>query len=543
MASESLSPPGPPRNLRIPRLSYRNSSYGCADRRDSFSTISTAYTHGTTSTAPTSPACSSFLSSASLAPASQVSDQEVLYGSPPPVSISSTSLSTPSLKPLVGPSVETKKKGSSLLSFFSVKEPSAQAFEDYQKQMRKKAQTSNNRALVAGLPGVSSAKLPETVPKVNSKWDGVPESQREYKTKHNSIRHSLIGRNQDDRGLRSQNSPSRTSTASSQGTWSGYESAGSQSSSSNKLSEIYGWESISSVNIDESSEPGIRIVRPKDQNLDSGSTDNPDRSTAVTSQTLQKEKDLDGTMKSTAIPQRQSTEWKGTSPLESNERRLHSTAIMKFPNPQPSNQMAAAPTEGLPPVPSLGESGCSTPDAALTEQSEDTTESSWNAVKEGCVLEKQHAPTVVVVRSAGEDILSPPMINRKWAHPDTTAPTSPEGSLDPNIKHTPLSASRHSIAPPRFHYPQRPRISSMFSNSVSEANTPSKGQSDDANVSQSLDEPSFSQYDHDEEDRGVVLDDSLSASAPLHANIKVGLRASLRQKARLPSFRFKEHNV
>ena len=549
IASEPLSPSGLPRNLRIPKLSYRNSSYGCADHRDSFSTISTAYTQGNASTVPASPGCSSFLSSASLTPDSKLSDQEISHGSPPPINTPSTTSRTPSPKPLTESSAEAKKKGTSLLSFFSVKEPSAQAFEDYQKQMRKKAQTSNNRALIAGLPGVSSAKLPETVPKVNSRWDGIPESQRECKAKHNSIRHSLIGRNGDDRGLQSQDSSSCMSTASSQGTWSGYGSAGSRSSSTNKLSEIYGWESISSVNIDEGSEPRIRTVRPKDHThvsesaLDSSSKDTPDRSTALTPRTLQGGKDLDGVIESTVRTQRQSTEWKGTNHLESKEKRLNSIAIMQLPTPQPSNQTVAPPFEGLPPVPSLVVDDCSAADAALTEQSEDTTENSWDAVKKGRVLEEQCTPSAVVVRSAGEDILPPPIINRTSAHPGTTAPTFLEGSLDPGVGHTPLPASKRSIAPRRFRYPHRPKISSIFSMSGPEANTPSESQNHDANVSQRLHGPSLSQHDHDGEDRGVMLDDPSNASAALHANIKAGLRTSLRQKARLPLFRFKEHHI
>ena len=549
MGSEPLSPPGPPRNLRIPKLSYRNSSYGCIDRRDSFSTISTAYTRGTTSTAPTSPGCSSFLSSASPTPDSQLSDQEIFHDSPLPVSTPSTTSNIPSLKPLTGSSAETKKKGSSLLNFFSVKEPSAQALEDYQKQMSKKAQASNNRALIAGLPGVSSARLPEEVPKVNSRWDGIPDSQRECKAKHNSIRHSLIGRNRDDRGLQSQDSSSRMSTASSQGTWSGYGSAGSRSSSTNKLSEIYGWESVSSVNIDESSEPCIRTVRPKDQThiserkLDSGSINTCDRSTAVAFRTLQGEKDLDGTVKSTVRLQKQSTEWEGTNQLESKERRLNYTAIMQLPTPLPSDQLVAPLFEQLPPVPSLLDDGCSAPDAASTEQNEDTTENSWSAVEKGCVLEEQHTPSIVVVRSAGEDILLPPMMDRTLAHPSATASPFSGGSLDPGDGHMPLPVSKHSIALPRFHCPHRTKISSTSSISCPEANTASERQSDDANVSQRLDEPSLSRYDDDEEDRGVMFDDSPNVSAALHAKIKVGLRASLRQKARLPLFRFKEQHI
>lgn len=59
--------------------------------------------------------------------------------------------------------------------------------------MRKQAQTRNGRLTAVGMPGVSSAKLPVTVPKVNSKWDGIPQAVKEReKDKEAHKRHSTM---------------------------------------------------------------------------------------------------------------------------------------------------------------------------------------------------------------------------------------------------------------------------------------------------------------------------------------------------------------
>ena len=72
-----------------------------------------------------------------------------------------------------------KAKAASLFRFFNVKEPSKQAWLDYQESICKQQSSNNGRFTPIGLPMVSSARLPSTVPKVNSKWDGVPRSVKE----------------------------------------------------------------------------------------------------------------------------------------------------------------------------------------------------------------------------------------------------------------------------------------------------------------------------------------------------------------------------
>ena len=59
------------------------------------------------------------------------------------------------------------------------------------------------------MPGVSSAKLPPTVPKVNSKWDGVPPTREEReREKERANRHSFIVRSHSTRSSRSEASQS-----------------------------------------------------------------------------------------------------------------------------------------------------------------------------------------------------------------------------------------------------------------------------------------------------------------------------------------------
>ncbi len=110
------------------------------------------------------------------------------------------------------------------------------------------------RVTAVGMPGVSSAKLPAKVPKVNSKWDGVPqtlkEKDKEKDKHHDAARQSMPGVSRQLGTSRSDGSDHRaTSTADSskkrlsRGTLGGMST---QSGSSNYLAELYGWETISS---------------------------------------------------------------------------------------------------------------------------------------------------------------------------------------------------------------------------------------------------------------------------------------------------------
>ncbi|KAK3050058.1 hypothetical protein LTR09_008713 [Extremus antarcticus] len=119
-------------------------------------------------------------------------------GSGPPSSRSSQSTSTPSsrnpsedalptqrslaLRNEQGSSTQTqplkKKKKGGVLGFLTLKEPSTSAWEEFAEAEKQKARQKGTKPLAAGLPGVSSQKLPDYVPKVNSKWDGLPNSAK-----------------------------------------------------------------------------------------------------------------------------------------------------------------------------------------------------------------------------------------------------------------------------------------------------------------------------------------------------------------------------
>lgn len=150
-----------------------------------------------------------------------------------------------------------QKQASSFFHLFSVKEPSQQALEDYQRQLRilGGASSKDRRLDTVGLTGISSAKLPPTVPKVNSKWDGVPSQLIKDKEKQKQKRNAHLQFHVYSRSLRSSGSEESGSTTTSYSALSRSSSphqepsllaAGrlqSHNSASSTLSDLYGWES------------------------------------------------------------------------------------------------------------------------------------------------------------------------------------------------------------------------------------------------------------------------------------------------------------
>lgn len=89
-----------------------------------------------------------------------------------------------------------KMKSSSFLGFLSVKEPSLQALERYEQAQRREMEVAareTGRPLNAGLSGVSRTKMPASVPKVNSKWDGLPKTARAEERNGNGAEHDDAG--------------------------------------------------------------------------------------------------------------------------------------------------------------------------------------------------------------------------------------------------------------------------------------------------------------------------------------------------------------
>lgn len=146
---------------------------------------------------------------------------------------SSTWSSTP-----VSASSVSKKKGSFLSGIFA-KEPTITALANFEADVKAKYGAATPQAV----PHVSSRKMPEHVPKVNSKWDGVPEvvKQREKgeKTKRPISQQSVftdvprtgVSQTTNDSVINSQNSQRRgskqTSDSASQ-TGSSYSGAGKE---------------------------------------------------------------------------------------------------------------------------------------------------------------------------------------------------------------------------------------------------------------------------------------------------------------------------
>ncbi|KAL8691793.1 MAG: hypothetical protein Q9218_003069 [Villophora microphyllina] len=224
---------------RIPRLSYRYESSTASISDQSVITVGTDSSAASISTCASSPPASSFGGS----PRSFRFPEGALS----PLSLDGASDTKPSssfLSPQTAK--DPKKKSSSILKFFSVKEPSTQAFEAYQEQMKKRGTTQSGRANAVGLQGVSSQRLPPTVPKVNSKWDGVPQTVKDKaKEKDTTHRQSFASASRSVHTSQSYASNLTTSsTSSSSSTRSGLRVNGKLrlDNSSGNLADIYGWE-------------------------------------------------------------------------------------------------------------------------------------------------------------------------------------------------------------------------------------------------------------------------------------------------------------
>ncbi|KAM0714912.1 hypothetical protein Q7P37_009377 [Cladosporium fusiforme] len=87
-------------------------------------------------------------------------------------------------RPQSQPQQTNNKKKNGMLGFLTLKEPSTSALEQFAEQQKKAAAAKTaaakvgGRSTAVGQPNVSTQKLPEHVPKVNSKWDGLPEDAR-----------------------------------------------------------------------------------------------------------------------------------------------------------------------------------------------------------------------------------------------------------------------------------------------------------------------------------------------------------------------------
>ena len=70
----------------------------------------------------------------------------------------------------------SKHNKPSVFGLFNAKEPSSEALREYEETLKKQQNQGKGKVSAVGMPMTTVAKLPAKVPKVNSKWDGLPEN-------------------------------------------------------------------------------------------------------------------------------------------------------------------------------------------------------------------------------------------------------------------------------------------------------------------------------------------------------------------------------
>lgn len=298
------------------------------------------------------------------------------------------------------PSKQSRRKQSFLSGLFSVKEPSAQAFAEYERQLKAQESTKANRKGTAGLPRVSTASLPPTVPKVNSRWNGLPQSAKE-RTKKNQLepKRSFTSSRRSVQSNWSYQS-SDTSSPRTPPSRSGVARRGTLGGSSvqrgpglNRLAEQYGWEGPSLSN-GSSSKIQRDGLRPSSERSTSTKSAPP---VLVTS----------------------------TSDVIATEASEPPPIPSAFIQQQTLNDQRSPSTPGLSPSPALtpSESNPTTPagddqiDAITLTESGKTLISLEQHEMHGAIrsttLEVPCVNNEVVVRSAGPNILGPPLSARR----------------------------------------------------------------------------------------------------------------------------------
>ncbi|KAF1842688.1 uncharacterized protein K460DRAFT_133137 [Cucurbitaria berberidis CBS 394.84] len=168
MASNAdLTAPSPP--ARIPKLKYRNplpSDPDCPSPRTSQDTAIPS------SHSQEGPATSDFKP---VSTSSRPSFETASLTSPSLASTSSSATSSNDSR-----SSKKKKKTGSVLGFLSLKEPSQVALEQFAEHQRKQTATKGSSTPTSKHSSSTfvGKQLPSNVPKVNSKWDGVPAAAK-----------------------------------------------------------------------------------------------------------------------------------------------------------------------------------------------------------------------------------------------------------------------------------------------------------------------------------------------------------------------------
>lgn len=364
---------------RLPKLSYRSKTCDA----ESISSASTGFTRSTASTTPTSPLHSNFCPSPRRPPSEMslpTSPRQSSFA--PPAIYSKTTSSLP------------KKKSNFFSGLFSVKEPSAQALQNYQRQLMKQG---GGRITAVGMPGVSSAKLPTTVPRVNSKWDGVPQTLKEKEKQQETAGRLMSGSNRhlstswsggSDHRPTSRADPSRKRL--SRGTLGG---ASMQNGSSNNLAELYGWETNS--------------YHSGSSTIDFAAEHRPMKSRTTSSQS--------------APPLQQDSSFPPHDPPRPPTLLIPATELSPpspfgSPNPPPlSYSPLLTPFESSPATPDAQPSFISLTSPKAEASSLENTEI--------IVLEAPGSAEEVIVKSAGVNILGPPAAAKRKPRPTPLQPS------------------------------------------------------------------------------------------------------------------------
>ncbi|KAG8530723.1 uncharacterized protein KY384_004080 [Bacidia gigantensis] len=229
MAASEPFDPNRRQSVHIPKLKFRQSTYDAGS-------VETA---NTISTGPSIPSLSTSSTPSEYCPSPRYPPSDASF---PPWPSYQSSLAPPQ------PEKKTKKRQNFFTSLFA-KEPSSQALVAYERQLKEQGALKDGKLKAVGMPMVSSTKLPPNVPKVNSKWDGIPSALKQQEKKdvaaqervnlwNDSTISGLSGHSSSSNSLRtSSRRPQSKGTLGGASVRSAYSGEGK-----NQLADLYGWE-------------------------------------------------------------------------------------------------------------------------------------------------------------------------------------------------------------------------------------------------------------------------------------------------------------
>lgn len=411
--------------VHIPKLKYRQSSYDVPSATE---------TTNFSSSQPTIPTILTPSSQSEFCPSPLYPPSDISQGS----DSRRTSLAPSTLAPPRTPDKAGKKKKNFLSSLFSVKEPSAQALADFEKQLKSQGTLKNGRVTAVGMPGVSTAKLPADVPKVNSKWDGSPRTAR--KTEKKECRPSLIqlrslngsSNSTSDQSASSSSGSLRTAARrpNSRGTIGGASVYTTHSDGTrNQLADLYGWEIA-----DYSGELAGNTSRPSTKGLSVRSMP------SYTSQGVAVEP---------------------TEPPKIPEAYIEPAQANKPLSPNPpahSHSPTLTPRDESPATP-IGQSPLTNVESIKSENNFSKEQDNTEGIIRTTVIEAPNDE--VIIKSSGVNILSPPLTaRRKPKTPSTKLESDEQG--DKTLKEPKSILKKESVSSLSKLSPSRTHLDPLY---------------------------------------------------------------------------------